>query len=220
MSRPPHGPPGLISDDELAELALGTLPAAHRAALARDLGPDRLAAAEADAAETLASLAVALPPAPLPPGLRDRLLASARGPARFAPFIDRLARMVNLAGERVQALLASLAEPATWKPTPGPNIHLVHFDGGPACAAADAGFVRVAAGTMFPPHRHLGEETVLVLQGSYRDSGGAVVCAGDITKMPQDSHHHFTAGPDEDLVYAVVVFGGIEIDGIPREAWS
>lgn len=210
---------GPIHDDELAELALGTLPAAHRAALARDLGPDALAVAETEAAEVLSSLALALPPARLPPGLRDRLLASARGPARFAPFIDRLTRMVDLAGERVQALLASLAHPATWQPTPGPNVHLVHFDGGPACAAADAGFVRVAAGTVFPPHRHLGEETVLVLQGSYSDSGGAVVRAGDTVKMPQDSRHHFTAGPDEDLIYAVVVFGGIEIDGIPRDAW-
>jgi len=209
----------MICDDELAELALGTLPANHRAALARDLGPDELAAAEAEAAETLSSLAVALPPAPLPPGLRDRLLASARGPARFAPFIDRLARMVDLAGDRVQTLLASLADPATWQPTPGPNIHLVHFDGGPACAAADAGFVRVAAGTMFPPHRHVGAETVLVLQGSYRDSGGDDVRAGDTVTMPQDSRHHFTAGPDADLIYAVVVFGGIEIDGVPRDAW-
>lgn len=210
MTRPP-------SDDELAELALGTLPAAHRAAIARDLGADALAAAEADAAEALSSLAVALMPVAPSPGLRDRLMASARGPARFAPFIDRLARMVDLTGERVQALLASLSQPGTWQPTPGPNVHLVHFDGGPAVAAADAGFVRVAAGTMFPDHRHVGDETVLVLQGSYSDSDGAVVRAGELAHKPTDTRHWFTAGPGEDLVYAVVVYGGIEIDGIPPE---
>lgn len=210
MTRPP-------SDDELAELALGTLPAAHRAAIARDIAPDELAAAEADAAEALSSLAVALTPVAPSPGLRDRLMASARGPARFAPFIDRLARLVDLTGERVQALLASLASPGTWLPTPGPNVHLVHFDGGPAVAAADAGFVRVAAGTVFPDHRHVGDETVLVLQGSYSDSDGSHVRAGEIVTRPTDSRHWFTAGPDEDLIYAVVVYGGIEIDGIPPE---
>lgn len=212
MTRPLH-------DEELAELALGTLPAAHRDALVRDLGPETVAAAEADAAEALSSLAVALPPVTPPPSLRARLMASVRGPARYAPFIDRLARMVDLATDRVQTLLASLARPDVWQPSPGPNIHLVHFDGGPAVATADVGFVKVAAGTPFPDHRHIGDETVLVLQGSFSDSGGATVRAGEIFKMPQDSSHSFTAGPDEDLVYAAVVFGGIEIPGLTRDMW-
>jgi anti-sigma factor ChrR (cupin superfamily) len=210
MTRPIH-------DEELAELALGTLTPAHRDALVRDLGADAVAVAEADAAEALSALAVALPPAAPSPGLRDRLLASARGPARFAPFIDRLARLCDLAVDRAQALLASLSDPATWQASPGPNISLVHFDGGPRVAAADAGFVRVAAGTPFPDHRHVGEETVLVLQGSFIDSHGTEVRAGDIARMSTDSRHHFMAGAGEDLIYAAVVFGGIEIEGIPPE---
>lgn len=145
-------------------------------------------------------------------------MASARGPGRFAPFIDRLARLVDLAAARAQELLAGLSRPDVWQPSPGPNVHLVHFDGGPACAGADAGFVRLDAGTPFPEHRHLGDETVLVLQGSYLDSSGATVRAGDIVRMPKGSSHHFTAGPDEDLIYAVVVFEGIEIAGIDPEA--
>lgn len=203
-----------IHDEELAELALGTLPPAHAAAIARDLDPALLSAELAAADAALASLAVALPPVAPSPGLRDRLLASARGPGRFAPFIDRLATLVDLAAARAQELLASLSRADVWQASPGPNVHLVHFDGGPACAGADAGFVRVDAGTMFPEHRHLGDETVLVLQGHYRDSSGSVVHAGEIIKMPEDSRHHFTAGPDEDLIYAVVVFGGIEIAGM------
>jgi anti-sigma factor ChrR (cupin superfamily) len=206
-----------VNDEELAELALGTLPPAHLAALARDLGPERLAAAEAEGAEALSALAVALPPVTPSPGLRDRLMASARGPARFAPFIDRLARLIDHAAGRAQALLASLGDPAVWQSALAPNIRLVHFDGGPAVAAADAGFVRLDAGTPFPEHRHIGEERVLVLQGCYHDSSGAVVRAGDEVTMPAGSRHEFVAGPDEDLIYAVVVFGGIEIDGIPPE---
>lgn len=211
MTRPIH-------DEELAELALGTLTPPHRDALVRDLGAGAVEAAEADAAEVLSALAVALPPATPSPGLRDRLLASARGPARFAPFIDRLARLCDLAVDRAQALLASLSDPATWQTSPGPNISLVHFDGGPRVAAADTGFVRVAAGTPFPDHLHVGDETVLLLQGSYVDSAGAVVRAGDTAQMPAGSRHSFIAGAGEDLIYAVVVFGGIEIAGIPQDA--
>lgn len=207
MTRPVH-------DDELAELALGTLPPALAAAVARDA----LAAEVTAAHEALASLAVALPPVAPSPGLRDRLMASARGPARFAPFVDRLARLADLALERAQALLAELLRPDVWQPSPGPNVHLVHFDGGPAVAGADAGFVRVAAGTPFPDHRHVGDETVLVVQGSYLDSGGATVRAGDQVTMPADSRHAFVAGAGEDLIYAVVVHGGIEIDGLPPAA--
>jgi len=176
--------------------------------------------AEADAiAEALSALAVAAAPATPaapPPALRARLLASARGPARFAPFIDRLARLIDLAAEQARALLASIDRPDAWLPSPAPNVRLIHLPGGPAVAGLDIGFVRVAAGTDFPPHRHLGDERVLVLQGSYRDSGGATVRAGDQVHMPAGSEHHFSADPERDLIYAVV-FGGIEIGGVPVE---
>ena len=50
-------------------------------------------------------------------------------------------------------LLASIDQPAAWQPSPAPNVQLMHLPGGPAVAAFDVGFVRVAAGTPFPPHR-------------------------------------------------------------------
>lgn len=165
-------------------------------------------------AEALTALAVALPTPPLPTALRARLLASTGGPARFAPFIDRLARMIDVAAELARDLLASIDLPSAWQPSPAPNVLLIHLPGGPAVAGLDAGFVKVAAGTPFPPHRHVGDEHVLVLQGSYRDSDGSTVRAGDQVHMPADSEHHFIAGPERDLIYAVV-FGGIEIGGLP-----
>lgn len=200
----------------LAEYVLGTLPPAEQTRLERELGPD-LATEAAAAHEALSALAVALPPARPPAALRARLLASTRGPGRFAPFIDRLARLIDVAADRARELLASLDRADVWQTSPAPNVGLVHLLGGPAVAGADVGFVRVAAGTMFPPHRHVGEEHVLVLQGNYLDSAGHRVGAGELVHMPADSSHHFTAGPEVDLIYAVVV-GGVEIDGIPPEA--
>lgn len=171
--------------------------------------------AEADAiAEALTALTVALPPVTPRPELRTRLLAAASGPARFAPFIDRLARMIDVAADAARALLASIDRPDAWQPSPAPNVRLIHLTGGPAVAGLDAGFVRVAAGTNFPLHRHIGDEHVLVLQGSYRDSTGPTVRAGEQVHMPDDSEHDLTAGPERDLIYAVV-FGSIEIGGVP-----
>jgi quercetin dioxygenase-like cupin family protein len=184
-----------------------------RAAPAEPLDPQQRADADATA-EALTALAVALPPPPLPVALRARLLASAAGPARFAPFIDRLARMIDVAADLARDLLASIDQPAAWQPALAPNVQLMHLPGGPAVAAFDVGFVRVAAGTPFPPHRHVGDEHVLVLQGSYRDSTGPTVRPGDQVHMPTGTEHHFIAAPERDLIYAVVV-GGIEIGGLP-----
>jgi anti-sigma factor RsiW len=205
MTTPSH-------DDRLVEYVLGTLSADECSQLERELGP-RLATEAAEAADALSALAVALPPVRPSPGLRERLLAAAAGPGRFAPFIDRLARLIDVAADRARELLASLERPETWLPSPAPNVHLVHIFGGPAVAGADVGFVRVAAGTSFPLHRHLGDEHVLVLQGGFEDSHGTVARAGDLVDMSPDSSHHVTAGPEVDLIYAVVV-GGIEIEGL------
>ena len=200
--------------DSLAH-ALGLLPAAEQAQ--RDRDPQLRG--ETDAiAEVLTALAIALPTASRPPaGLRARLLASASGPARFAPFLDRFARMIDVAADAARELLARIDRPEAWSPSPAPNVLLIHLPGGPAVAGLDVGFVRVAAGTPFPLHRHIGDEHVLVLQGNYRDSTGPTVRTGDHAHMPSGSEHHYLAGPERDLIY-VVVFGGIEIDGVPVDS--
>jgi quercetin dioxygenase-like cupin family protein len=188
---------------------------------ALDLGPaaplehDPQRQVEADTvAEALTALAVALPSPGPRPDLRARLLAQAGGPARFAPFIDRLARMIDVAAEAARELLASIDRPESWLPSTAPNVRLIHLPGGPAVAGLDVGFVRITAGTPFPLHRHIGDEHVLVLQGSYRDSTGVSMRAGDMAHMLSGSEHHFIADPGRDLIYAVV-FGGIEIGGVP-----
>lgn len=203
-------------DDRLVEYVLGTLDPGARAQLERELGP-RLDSELAATRDALSALPLALPPVRPPVALRDRLLASARGPARFAPFIDRLARLLDVATDHARGLLASLEHPGTWLTSPGPNVSLIHLLGGPATTGADVGFIRVDAGTTFPPHRHVGEEHVLVLQGSYQDSDGMSARAGDLVHMSAGSSHHFTAGPDADLIYAVVVHG-VEIEGIDPES--
>ena len=49
-----------------------------------------------------------------------------------------------------------------------PGMDLFHIQGGPAVADAVNGFVRLAAGLHFPPHTHVGNEKVFVLEGAAR----------------------------------------------------
>jgi anti-sigma factor ChrR (cupin superfamily) len=80
---------------------------------------------------------------------------------------------------------------------------------------ANCGFVKVPAGEPFPEHRHLGEEQVLVLQGGFVDSEGRVCHRGDEAVKPLGSAHGFTALPGADLIFLVVIFGGLDFPSLP-----
>ncbi|HET9932044.1 MAG TPA: cupin domain-containing protein [Polyangiaceae bacterium] len=165
--------------------------------------------------ELLSTLAEALPARAPGHALRARLLASAASPRlRWAPFFDKLGALFDLD----EAALMQMAERAAledqWQPGPLPSVSLFHLSGGPAIASADAGLVRVAAGFEFPTHRHLGEERTLILEGEVRESSGLLRRPGDALSMPADSSHSFEVVSSKPLLYALVLFGGVEIGGI------
>lgn len=201
--------------DLLPEYAAGTLaePAAH--AVEEHLGRCNLCARElAVLDDTYAALALALPAPPPPEWLRGRVLAAAVRHGRFESLVARVAGMLDVARDRARELLAQIDDAAAWVAGPGPS-QLIHLPPGPRVAALNCGFVRVPAGEVFPPHRHLGDEHVLVLQGGYEDSDGATLHRGDEAFKPGGSEHHFTALPGADLVYLVVLANGIDIPSDP-----
>ena len=77
-----------------------------------------------------------------------------------------------------------------------------------------SGLVSITAGTTFPLHRHLGEERTLVLEGALSEADGTVYRPGDALTMPAESSHSFTVLPGAPLIFAVVLFAPIEIDGV------
>lgn len=81
------------------------------------------------------------------------------GAGRFEAFAQRFADLVDVGIARAREILGLIERPATWE-HPLPGVHLVHFNGGPACAAADCGFVRLAPGGTFPWHAHRGEKSL------------------------------------------------------------
>jgi putative transcriptional regulator len=140
------------------------------------------------------------------------LLASVGG-GRFERFADRMAKLFDVTVDRARELLALVERKASWE-NPMPGIALIHFDGGPACAAADCGFVRIQPGCTFPWHTHRGEEVNVILAGTLRDSTGKVLHPGDELVQHENTEHDLTAG-DEEVIYVARAMNGIEVSG-PR----
>jgi putative transcriptional regulator len=155
-------------------------------------------------------------PAEPRPALRSAVLASIGAGTRLRGFTARLARLFDLASERSEALLgeASGTAGAGWEAYPVAGVRLFHLSGGPRVAHADCGLVRIETGVRFPKHRHQGDEWSLILAGEGEEEGsGARWAAGDLVHRPSGSRHAFRSVGREPLVFAVVLDGGIELEG-------
>ena len=192
------GIPGLLSSDEVktVEHALAADPALAAELLAYQDSADRLV----------------VPVAPSP-DVKARLLASAGG-GRFEQFAARMSTLFDVTVERAREFLGLIERPASWE-AGMPGISLVHFDGGPAFAAADCGFIRVAPGVTFPHHTHRGEEVSLIISGQLRDHTGRILSTGDELVQAEGSTHDVTAIGDVECIFAARAMSGIEIAGAP-----
>src|SRR5262245_51956600 len=133
------------------------------------------------------------------PELRTRLLDQLTSKGRFARFAERTAQLLDISLERAHALLDRLDDLTLFEPA-FPGASFFWCEGGPAVANAVRGFVRVQAGTNFPEHEHIGDELVLVLQGTFHDTTrDCTHGVGDEVLMPAGTSHAYTVpadGPD------------------------
>ena len=197
----------------LAELVAGTLAAEERPALERHL--ERCARCRGEAerlSEAVSALALALDPVASPPDGRERLLGAACG-GRVERFAGEVAELIDVPLARARELLDAIDTPDPWLPGMTPAVQFYHLPPGPAVQASLVGFLRVTAGESFPRHRHLGEERVLVLQGALREEDGTIRRRGELVVSADASEHAFAALPGPDLVFLVVLQGGLEIAG-------
>jgi quercetin dioxygenase-like cupin family protein len=154
---------------------------------------------------------------PIEPGaeLRRRVLAAVDPRTRFEGFVARFARLFDLGEERAREILtdARTVEASGWVDAPVAGVRFYHFRGGERVVAADCGLVQLAPGTVFPRHRHLGEEWTLALSGIGEEDTGELWLPGDLTVREAGSVHGYRAAGDEPYLFAVVLHGGIEIRG-------
>ena len=138
-------------------------------------------------------LGFALDPETPRPEVFQRLMQSVAETERFAGFADRVAALMDVTVSRASGLLRAIDQAGNWEPGPLDWIQLFHLEGGPKVANAIVGFIRLEPGTVFPPHEHLGEEQVLILQGGYQDEAGSVHKAGDLVVGGAGESHFFPA---------------------------
>jgi hypothetical protein len=203
----------MISDiRELLPLyALGILESDEAEVVERAVAGDPALAAELAAYQRTAEAMVA-PVAP-DEAVHARLMASLGG-GRFEKFSSRMASLFDVTVDRARELLGLIERPASWEPGAA-GLDLVHFDGGPAFAMADCGFIRLAPNAAFPLHSHAGEEVSLILSGTLTDRRtGRTYSAGDEVVEAQDAEHDVVAGPDGSM-YAARAMNGIVIAGAP-----
>lgn len=187
--------------------AIGSLTNEEAADVERAIEADRMLADELDS-----YLSLVTPVAPAA-DVKARLLASVGG-GRFERFATRMTELFDVSLDRARELLALVERPASWV-HPIPGLSLIHFKGGPACATADCGFVRIAPGCKFPWHTHRGEEVNIILLGTARDADGKLLRAGDELVQQVSTAHDLTAG-DEEVIYVARATNGIEVSGQPQ----
>ncbi len=166
---------------------------------------------ETEGSDLLADLAADLPTVTPSGSLRSRVLNAALPSGRFERFAAVTAELLDLPVQAARALLDRLGDGSVWGPGLTPAMQLFHVQGGAQVDGAITGFVRIESGSGFPDHEHLGDEQVLIIQGSCVDGAGLVLKVGDRHHMSAGTSHGLTVRPGPDLVYLAVVFGGIRI---------
>ncbi len=198
--------------DLLPLYVLGALDEAEMTQVSEAVSADPALADELAALEDTA-LALIAPLTP-PPDVHARLMSSI-GAGAFERHASPMAKLFDVSVDRARELLGLIDRTSSWD-TAMPGVHLVHFDGGAAWAAADCGFIKLDVGTAFPLHDHLGEEVSLVLAGRLRDrTSGRIYGPGDEIVANQGEEHDMFCEGEAPCMYAARALNGITIGGAP-----
>ena len=200
--------------DDLHEYALSILEAERQQMVAAHLRECRPCTKALGMLSNALSDAV-VPEQIIPPkSLRSRLLDDISEIAPYSLYHDEMTRILQGSKEALQRELKAMPHPKTWVdgPIPRCTLYPVVAEAGPRNAIRT--LVRMESGSHFPSHEHLGDETVLILQGSLLQEGGKVARPGEVLQMPEGTSHAFDVLEGLDLIYLAVVDRGIQIGDI------
>lgn len=144
--------------------------------------------------------------------LRERVLGSVSPGHRLEGFARRLGRLFDLDDAATRALLANAARgpDSRWLPYGRPGVRALPVTCGPTLSGALGALVHLERGANLPPHRHGGEEQMLVLDGYARESAGREVAPGDLVTSAAGTAHSFEILEDSPCLFACTVAGKIE----------
>ncbi len=129
----------------------------------------------------------------------------------YAIHLDAIAKM--LAGSRValEGELRGMPHPDTWADGPVKHCRLFPCRGESPLQDVILSLVLMESGSTFPSHDHLGDEHILILQGSLLNEDGALYRPGDQFMMEKGTSHSFQVPEGLDLIYFNVVHHGLRI---------
>lgn len=163
--------------------------------------------------DTVATFELIRQPEP-PFGLRDSVLADATTLARFSRYVDKVAAVADVDASTAEEWLSNLEDEEVWDETALEEMHLFHIDGGPSVENAIVGFVRLQPRSGFPEHTHVGDETIVVLQGTIIDENGERHGPGSVVPRKPGTTHEIFAAPGHPAIYLSVVQEGLEVFGM------
>ena len=159
--------------------------------------------------DAVAALGLTTAPAAPPADLRARLLASHERGGRYGIFADRIARLFDLSLPDAEALMKRIESPSEWNAFLVDGVEMIPVAAGPKCEGAIATLVRLQPGVTFPEHTHRGDETMLVLDGGFREpaNDGEEAWRGDELFRGDGSDHALVALPGVPCIAAVLIVG-------------
>lgn len=141
--------------------------------------------------------------------VKKRIFTGLSSQNRFAHHAGAVGRLTDWSEEEGLSYLARI-DSEGWEASDVPGAEVIHLKGKGPSAAAIVGFVRVAQGSTFIEHTHLGQEQVYVLQGRFID-GPQEYGPGDVATMEAGSSHGFAVLPGVDLIYLLVLYDGLQV---------
>jgi quercetin dioxygenase-like cupin family protein len=153
----------------------------------------------------------AAPEAPPSPSrsIRERLVATERRVGKYGRFTDRVARLFDIDASAAEALLQRIESPDAWSDALLEGVYVLAVNAGPSRRQCTATLVKIESGASFPFHRHHGEETMLMLEGGFRDPNaeGHEAWHADELIQSDGSGHALQAIGNTPCVAAILIEG-------------
>jgi len=146
-----------------------------------------------------------------PADLRSRILQDVSAIAPYSLYHHDMAGVLGGTEAGLRKELASMPHPSTWTAGPIPRCRLFPCVAESAPRDAIRTLVLMESGSHFPMHEHLGDETIVIVQGSMQLEDGQVHRPGDVLRMAAGTSHAFDVPTGLDLIYLALVDRGLQI---------
>lgn len=130
-----------------------------------------------------------VPPVKPTVDLLQRIFSSVGHVERFSGFAPRLGELLAVSRNDARRALHAFADVNSWPLHPLPGMRAFPLASPSVAAGGRAILACFEPTSMVPPHRHWGDETILVFQGAFESSEGRIIAIGDELRSKPGSLH-------------------------------